>query len=91
MSVSDEPKQPFMLMCRSEDKNGSGVWIMVEVKDKRDGDQVARGLQATMADGDIGSVRCELAVNTQEGFARWAKESNKRKQARTQFLQQRAS
>jgi hypothetical protein len=87
--MSDKgPKKPFMLMCRVENENGSGAWLMVEVDNKDDGDATARGLKAQVGD-DLGHMRCELVPNNEAGITKWAKGSNKRKQAREQFLRQR--
>lgn len=85
--MSDSPKLPFVLLCRYEDESGTGAWVMTDVENKEVGDQVARELQA--AGTRLEPMRCELVVNTDEGLARWARGSVRRKQAREQLRRRR--
>ena len=77
------PRQPFVLLCCSEDDQGSGAWIMVEVDDPAEGDAFARELQAAPPDvlGELQLPRCELVANTPEGLQAWAAANIKRRDA----------
>jgi hypothetical protein len=77
--------KPFLLMCRTENIDGVGGWIMVEADDVTDGDAVAQALQQGLADAD--SLRCELVPFTDAALHAWAK-GRKRRKAATASLRQ---
>ena len=75
-------RQPFALLCRSEDDQGHGAWMLIEVESPDEGDACARALRSILGKiPDEPLPRCELVPNSNEGLQAWAAANVKRRDA----------